>query len=58
LDKASLLCYNATTSGEAVPFGKLSISQAGISKGEETLPWDQVESAKVERGFITTKTLR
>jgi len=44
--------YNA---GQAVPFGKLSISRAGISKGKKTLPWDQVERVTVDKGTITVK---
>ncbi len=41
--------------GQAVPFGKLSISQAGISKGGKTLPWNQVERVTVDKGTITVK---
>jgi hypothetical protein len=44
--------YNA---GQTVPFGKLSISQAGISRGGKTLPWDQVKRVTVDKGVITIR---
>ncbi len=45
-----LEAYNAD---ETISFGKLSISKAGITKGKQTLPWDQVKGVKVERGFVS-----
>jgi hypothetical protein len=45
----------AYEAGQAVPFGKLSISQAGISKGSKTLPWDQVKRVTVDKGVITIR---
>jgi len=45
----------AYEAGQTIPFGKLSISQAGISKGNKTLPWDQVKRVTVDKGVITIK---
>jgi hypothetical protein len=45
----------AYEAGQSIPFGKLSVSQAGISRGNKTLPWDQVKSVTVDQGVITIK---
>jgi len=42
--------YNA---GETIPFGKISISKDGITKGKETLPWDQIEGVRLSQGVIS-----
>jgi hypothetical protein len=41
--------------GQVVRFGKLAISEAGISHGRKTLPWDQVGSASVSKGVVTIR---
>jgi len=45
----------AFEAGETVRFGKLSLSNEGLSNGRETVPWDQVEEVKLERGTITVR---
>ena len=45
----------AYDAGQTVPFGKLSVSQAGIYRGSALLPWDQVGSIKVNEGIVTIK---
>jgi hypothetical protein len=45
----------AFEAGETVRFGKLSLSQEGLSNDRETIPWDQVEEVKLERGIITVR---
>lgn len=45
----------AYEAGQTVPFGKLSISRAGISQGNKTLPWDQVKRVTVDKGVITIR---
>jgi hypothetical protein len=44
--------YNA---GRTLNFGKLGLSKEGIRKGKEVLPWDQVESVKLDMGSIVIK---
>lgn len=36
------------TNGQTVNFGSLSLNQQGISKGNEYLPWQQIEAVKYE----------
>jgi hypothetical protein len=43
----------AYDAGQTIPFGKLSISQAGITQGKETLPWEQVKRVRPSHGLIT-----
>lgn len=38
--------------GQTIPFGALSISKAGISRGYNTLPWDQVKEVEIYEGFL------
>jgi len=45
----------AYDAGQTIPFGKLSVSKAGISKGNNTLPWDQVKGVTVNNGVVTIK---
>lgn len=45
----------ACDAGQTVPFGKLSVSQAGIYRGSALLPWDQVGSIRVNEGIATVK---
>jgi len=45
----------AYEAGEAVSFDKFSLSRAGISKGDKTLPWQEVESVEVRRGTLHIK---
>ena len=46
---------DAYAAGETVPFGKLGVSKAGISRGNRTLPWDQVKRVTVDKGVITVR---
>ena len=39
-------------SGGTAKFGKLSISQQGISNGKETIPWSQVQAVRINNGII------
>ncbi len=41
--------YNA---GETVVFGPFGVSRVGISKGTDTLPWEQVERVDLRRGVL------
>lgn len=45
----ALAAYN---SGATLPFGALSVSQAGISNGKETLPWGDLERVTFSNGKI------
>lgn len=45
----AIASYN---SGAALPFGKLSVSQAGISNGKETLPWSDLERVTFGNGLL------
>lgn len=45
----------AYDAGETIPFGKLGVSKAGISRGKQTLPWDQVRRVTVDKGVITVR---
>ncbi len=38
-------------SGAALPFGKLSVSQAGISNGKDTLPWTDFSQVTLQNGY-------
>jgi hypothetical protein len=42
--------YNA---GGVVQFGKLSVSQQGLSNGKETIPWPEVKGVKLDKGVIS-----
>lgn len=46
--------YNA---GALIAFGKLMVSQQGLSKGNSFLPWDVVEIARVSDKHISIKKL-
>ena len=46
----ALAAYNA---GAIVPFGKLSISQAGLSNGKETIAWSEIKGVKLDKGIIS-----
>lgn len=41
--------------GLALPFGKFSVSQAGIANGNETLPWTELESMTFQNGRLIIK---
>lgn len=43
----AIAAYN---SGAVLPFGKLSLSQAGISNGQETLPWSDLDRVTFVNG--------
>ncbi|HZC06034.1 MAG TPA: DUF6585 family protein [Ktedonobacterales bacterium] len=38
-------------SGATLPFGKLSVSQVGISNGKETLPWADLSQVALQNGY-------
>lgn len=42
----------AYEAGQTVPFGALGISRAGISRGYNMLPWDQVRKVEIYEGFL------
>ena len=46
---------DAYDAGETIPFGKLGVSKAGLSRGNRTLPWDQVKRVTVDKGVITVR---
>jgi hypothetical protein len=41
--------------GGTLEFGKLSISQIGISNSKETIPWEQVSGVRIAEGHIIVK---
>ncbi len=45
----AIAAYN---SGAVLPFGKLSLSQAGISNGQETLPWSDLDRVTFANGAL------
>jgi len=47
-----LQMYN---SGSPITFGKLTFDKLGITRGKETIPWNQVADIKAERGMISIK---
>lgn len=40
-------------SGATLPFGQLSVSQAGISNGKETMPWSDLNQLLLMNGYVT-----
>jgi len=42
-------------SGASLPFGKISISQAGISNDKETVPWSSIKQLTVQNGALIVK---
>ncbi len=42
-------------SGASLPFGKISISVAGISNGKETVPWSNIKQLTVQNGAVIIK---
>lgn len=50
----------AYQSGATLPFGKISLSQAGISNGRETVPWNMVNDPTFRNGnlIVTRKDRR
>jgi len=42
----------AFQAGQTIAFGKLSLSQAGLSNGKETIPWSEVSGVQVANGAI------
>lgn len=43
---------SAFQNGATVPFGKYSVSQAGISNGKDTLPWNEVNQVAFGNGYV------
>ncbi|MGZ3582703.1 MAG: DUF6585 family protein [Ktedonobacterales bacterium] len=39
-------------SGASLPFGKISISRAGISNGKETVPWSNIKQLTLQNGAL------
>lgn len=48
----ALETYNA---GGTLQYGKLSVSQAGVGKGKEIVPWAQLKSVQLSNGYIAIK---
>jgi len=46
------LAVAAYNNGEALHFGKLSLSQQGISNSKETVPWGQIKGVNVSQGYV------
>ena len=44
--------YNA---GTVVPFGTVSVSAQGITHGQKTLVWNQVQGVEVKQGYVSVK---
>src|SRR5262249_52359165 len=42
-------------SGASLPFGKISISQAGISNDQETVPWSNIKQLTLRNGVLIIK---
>lgn len=42
-------------SGASIPFGKISISQAGVSNGKETVPWSNIKHLAVQNGALNIR---
>jgi hypothetical protein len=49
------LAIAAYNRGEPVPFGKLSLSGQGLSWGDKTLPWSEVQGVQINKGYLTVK---
>jgi hypothetical protein len=47
--------YSAFQSGQTVNFGPLSISQSGVSKGNQTVPWNEIQGVEVVKGHVKFK---
>jgi hypothetical protein len=45
----------AFKNGETIWFGSLGVGRDGLSNRKETIPWDQVEEVKMERGVIAVR---
>lgn len=44
--------YNA---GQVVNFGPLAVSQMGLTKGNQTVPWNEIQGVQVQKGYIKVK---
>jgi hypothetical protein len=42
-------------SGASLPFGKISISRAGVSNGKETVPWSNITQFSVQSGSVVIR---
>ena len=49
------LAIAAYNNGEALQFGKLTISQQGIGNSKEIVPWAQVKGVEVNQGYVAVK---
>ncbi|MCC7449043.1 MAG: hypothetical protein IT324_16615 [Anaerolineae bacterium] len=49
------LAIAAYNRGETVPFGKLSLNTNGLSWGDKTLPWSEVQGVQINKGYLTVK---
>ena len=48
----AIAAYNG---GQVVNFGPLSVSQMGLTKGNQTVPWSEIQGVQVQRGYIKVK---
>jgi hypothetical protein len=48
----AIATYNA---GNTVTFGRLALSKSGLSNGQETIPWSEVEEVKLQNGAVTVR---
>ncbi len=45
----------AYQAGQTLAFGKISLSQQGVTNGKEWLPWYQVREIQINRGYLSLK---
>jgi hypothetical protein len=45
----AVAAYNA---GQPVTFGPITVSQRGIAVGNKSLPWSEVQSVEIDRGWL------
>jgi hypothetical protein len=46
---------SAYQAGQTITFGPLSVSLAGLSKGNQTVSWTEIKGVQVEKGYIRVK---
>lgn len=52
LDRRLPHVREAVESGQAVPFGPLTISKSGIARGYNVLPWEGIKNVEIFEGFL------
>ena len=45
----------AYQSGQVIPFGPFTVGRQGMGNGRETIPWHEVQSVDVKRGYLQVK---